>query len=189
MWRTFLPLGVARFLHQCNGMSAVEFALLLPFMLFLYVGGAEIGEGMAIQFKVTRAARTAADLASRYPSIDTQTMSSIINAAFTVMAPYQSSAMSATISQVTTDSVGSATIAWSCSLRGVAHAFGAPAALPSGVNTPNMSILWGEVSYPYKPRLGQVLTGAINIRQEIYFYPRLSASVSGPPSSSACPTS
>jgi len=47
-----------------TGVSAVEFAIILPVMLLLYIGGVELGDGLAIQFKATLAARTVTDLAS-----------------------------------------------------------------------------------------------------------------------------
>ena len=59
-----------RFARDREGVSAIEFAILLPFMLTLYIGGVELGNGLAIQFKSTLAARTVADLASQYVSID-----------------------------------------------------------------------------------------------------------------------
>ena len=37
-----------RFARERDGVSAVEFALILPFMLTLYLGGSELGDGMAI---------------------------------------------------------------------------------------------------------------------------------------------
>lgn len=57
---TLKRFGLAR-----DGVSAVEFALILPFMLTLYLGGAELGDGFAMQFKATLAARTVADLTSQ----------------------------------------------------------------------------------------------------------------------------
>jgi Flp pilus assembly protein TadG len=178
-----------RLARDCAAVSAVEFALLLPLMVTIYLGGVEIGDGIAVQFRATLAARTVADLASRYTSIDTSTMSSILNAASTVIAPYSPSGMGVTVSEVTTDNQGRATITWSCALNATAHSFGSSATLPSNVNAPNISIIWGEVKYPYTPTLGYVITGTIHISQQMYFYPRLASSVTGPSTSGACPTS
>jgi Flp pilus assembly protein TadG len=178
-----------RMARDCTALSAVEFALLLPLMLTFYLGGVEIGDGIAIQFRATLAARTVADLSSRYTTIDTATMSSILNAASTVIAPFSASGMGVTVSEVTTDNQGRATITWSCALHATAHTFGSSVTLPSNVNANNISILWGEVKYPYTPTLGYVITGTINITQQMYFYPRLASSVTGPSTSGSCPTS
>lgn len=177
------------FAKGSEGTSAIEFALLLPIMITIYIGGVQVATGMAVQFKSVLAARTAADLASRYTTIDTATMSTILNAAFTVVNPYPATGMSVTVSEVSTDAKGNATITWSCSLGGTPHTFGGPVTLPNNVNAPNISILWGEVTYPYTPQLGYVLTSTINMYQKSYFYPRLASSVSGPASASACPAS
>lgn len=179
--------GLRGFIAATQAVSAVEFALVLPVMVTLYLGGVQVATGMAVQFKSVLAARTVTDLASRYTTIDTPTMSSILNAAFTLLNPYPSAGMSVTVSEVSTDSKGNATITWSCSLGGTPHTFGATATLPNKVNAPNISILWGEVTYPYTPQLGYVLTGTINMYEKSYFYPRLASSVTGPKAASACP--
>ena len=33
---------------------------------------------------------------------------------------------------------------------------------------PNTSLVWGEVSYAYKPVIGYVLTGTLNLKDQIY---------------------
>ena len=53
-----------------RGVSAVEFAMLLPLMVTLYLGAVEISQGVAIHRKVTLTARTVADLASQVTSIN-----------------------------------------------------------------------------------------------------------------------
>ena len=52
-----------------RGTAAVEFAVILPFMLMAYLGGAEVGDGVAIDRKVAITTRAVADLASRSPKI------------------------------------------------------------------------------------------------------------------------
>ena len=46
-----------RFARNRKGIAAVEFAAILPVMLSLYVGGAELGDGFTIQFKTALVAR------------------------------------------------------------------------------------------------------------------------------------
>ena len=166
-----------RFARDRSAVSAVEFAIVLPFLLLLYVGSVELGDGLAIQYKVTLAARTVTDLASQYASIDGPTMSSILNASSTVIAPYSNSRMAVTVSEVTTNANGQGTITWSDSLNGTAHTVGQSVTLPASLQTPNISLIWGEVTYPYQPPLGYAVIGTINIYQSSFFYPRLSNSV------------
>jgi Flp pilus assembly protein TadG len=168
---------VRRFVRDRQGVSAVEFALLLPLMLTLYIGGVEVGNGMAIQFKSTLAARTVADLASQYSTINNSTMTSILGAASTVVTPYSPSGMVVKVSEVSTDANGNATITWSDAINGAARPVGQSVTLPNGVKAANISLLWGEVTYPYNPQIGYVLTGTITIYQNMFFYPRLSTSV------------
>lgn len=168
-----------RFARDRDGVSAVEFAIVLPFMVVLYVGGVELADGLAIKNKVTLTARTVTDLTSQYVSIDGPTMTAILGASAQVVAPYPSSGMVVTVSEISpTNASGQGTITWSCSLNGTARAVGSSVTVPTNLQTPSgVSVIWGEVTYPYTPAMGYVITGTINIYQSIYFYPRLANSV------------
>jgi Flp pilus assembly protein TadG len=146
-------------------------------MLTLYLGGVEVGDGLAIQFKSTLAARTVADLASQFISIDNSAMSTILNAATTVVTPYSPTGMVVTVSEISTNASGQGTVQWSDSLNGTARAVGSSVTLPSALQQKNITIIYGEVTYPYTPSLGYVLTGTINIYESMYFFPRLSTTV------------
>jgi Flp pilus assembly protein TadG len=177
-----LHLQLRRFADDRNAVSAIEFAVVLPFMLLMYIGGVELGDGLAIQFKVTQTARTVSDLTTQYVSIDSATMSGILGASTQVVAPYPSANIIVTVSEVTTNSNGQGTITWSCSLNGTPRPLNQSFTLPSALQTANISLILGEVTYPYTPQLGYVITGTINIYQSTYFYPRLSNQVAGPAS-------
>lgn len=175
-FRSFLR----RFARDRDGVSAVEFALILPFMVTLYLGSVELGDGLAIKFKATLAARTVADLASQYITIDATTMTQILGAASTVMAPYSGNSMTVTVSEVTTTNTsGKVKVTWSAS-NGTARTVGSTFTLPSALQTlaKGTALIYGEVTYPYKPSTGYVITGTINMYESMYFYPRMSSCVS-----------
>ena len=169
-----------RFARDRDATSAMEFAIILPVMLLLYIGGVELGDGLQIQFKVTETARTITDLASQYIIIQSSDMSNIMTAASSVVAPYSSSNVTMTVSEVGTNSQGQGTITWSCSLNGTPHTVGATVTLPTNLQTPNISLIWGEVTYAYTPPMGYVVSGTINLYQSNYFYPRLVNSITLP---------
>ena len=55
-WRTMIgpcSRALRRFARDRGAVSAMEFAIILPVMLLLYIGGVELGDGLQIQFKVT----------------------------------------------------------------------------------------------------------------------------------------
>ena len=71
-----------------RGVSAVEFAMLLPLMLSLYLGSVEVSQGIGADRKVTLTARTICDLVSRVSSIGNADMTNALNASSAVMAPF-----------------------------------------------------------------------------------------------------
>ena len=174
-----------RFVRGHDGISAVEFALILPFMLTLYLGGSELGDGMAIQFKATLAARTVADLATQYTNIpDTTTMNQILSAASTVVTPYPTAGMAVTVSELKlTNGSTTGSVVWSASNSGNGRAVGSTFPLPTAMqalataSTPTVYLILGEVTYPYTPSMGYAIAGTINIYENIAFSPRLASCV------------
>jgi Flp pilus assembly protein TadG len=171
-------------LQQCaclgsdqRGVSAVEFAMLLPLMLTLYLGAAEISQGVGIDRKVTLTARTVADLAAQVTTISSSDMANILAASSSVIAPYNASQLRVTVSQISIDSNSNPTISWSCTLNGTAHGVGSSANIPTALKIANTSLIWGEASYSYRPPIGYVITGTLNLSDQIYMSPRLSSSV------------
>jgi Flp pilus assembly protein TadG len=177
-----------RFARDRDGVSAVEFAIILPFMLLLYIGSAELGEGYQIHYQITETARTVTDLASQYISLNSSTMSGVLNASSTILSPYSSSSMAVTVSQVQVKS-GATTgtvYLWSCSLHGTKHSVGSAVTLPTNLQAPTSTIylVYGEVSYPYNPPFSGGISGTITMNQTAWFYPRLVSSI--PWSGSSC---
>ncbi|MGA2129665.1 MAG: TadE/TadG family type IV pilus assembly protein [Xanthobacteraceae bacterium] len=165
------------FVRGNDGISAVEFAIVLPFMIFLYVGGVEAGEALAIDYKTTITARAVADLATQYVSINNTTMATILGASSQIIAPYPTATIVVTVSEVSIDANGKATIAWSDSLNGTARPVGQVVTLPTAIDTANTWLIWGEVTYSYTPQIGQIMIGTWPIYENVLLYPRLSSSI------------
>src|SRR6516162_11682476 len=132
--RPRLARHLARLTREQQGISSVEFAMLLPLMLTLYLGAVEISQAVGVDRKVTLTSRTLADLASQVSSISSSDMSNILAASSSVIAPYDSSKLKVTVSEVTIDGNSNAKIAWSCTLGGTAHAVGSSVTLPAALN-------------------------------------------------------
>jgi Flp pilus assembly protein TadG len=176
-----LPQLLSRFAQDRRGVSAVEFAMLLPLMITLYLGTVEVSQGVGIDRKVTLTTRTVADLASQVSSINNADMTNILNASAAVIVPYDTSKLKATVSAVTIDANSVAKIAWSDTLNGTKRAVGSTVTLPTALVVPNTTLIWSEVSYSYKPTIGYVITGTLNLSDQIWMRPRLSDTVTRVP--------
>jgi Flp pilus assembly protein TadG len=166
---------LSEFAKDTRGMSAVEFAMLLPLMLTLYLGGVEVSQGISIDRKVTLTARTVADLVAQVSSIDTAGVNAALGAATAVMAPYPDTNAKVTVSLVKIDANGNAKVCWSNSKNGDVRS--GSVTLPAALNVPNTSLVWGEASYAYTPSIGYVLTNSMNLTDQIFMRPRLSESI------------
>jgi Flp pilus assembly protein TadG len=167
-----------------GGVAAIEFAIVLPFMLVLYIGGVELGDGLAIQVKVTDTTHIVADLVTQQTTSTTKAMvDTILGASSATMAPYSSAPYSAanlvvTVSEVSTNASGAATVTWSDSLNGTKRPVGQVMTLPAQLaGQTNISLILGEVSYRYTPNLGYNIVGTVTISDSYYLYPRNSASI------------
>ena len=171
---------VARFGGDERGISAVEFALLLPLMVTLYLGTVEVSQGVAIDRKVTLTARTVADLASQVKTIKDAEMASLLSASAAVMScsttPCDLTKLKVTVSAVEVKN-GTAKVKWSDTLGGTARAAESTVTLPSALNIEGNYLIWGEVAYTYKPAIGYVVTGTLNLSDQIFMAPRLTNDV------------
>jgi Flp pilus assembly protein TadG len=177
---TRFPL-VARllaFAADQRGVSAVEFAILLPLMLTLYLGGAEISQAVSADRKTTLVAHTVGDLTAQASNVASSDVTNILSAATAVAYPLSSSNLTVTLSSVCIDSTGTrATIGWSQTLNGTARSGTVTTLIPSALMVANTSLIWGEASYSYRPTIGWTITGTLNLSDKFFLRPRLSNSV------------
>jgi Flp pilus assembly protein TadG len=175
--RAALGRRLVHFRKDRRGVSALEFALTLPVMLGLYLGSAGVTQGVSIQRKVTLTAHAIADLASQNPSISSAQMTNILNAGSAIIAPYPSANLAETISEVTIDGSGNATVAWSVTLNGTALTVGQAVTVPSTLLVPNSYLILGQASYSYDPTSGYVLTNTMSLTDQYFMRPRQSNAV------------
>ncbi len=190
-----LTSRLACFLKDRRGVSALEFAVTLPLMLALYLGTAEVTQGISIKRKVTLTARALADLSSQYTAIDGSDMTNIFNAGAAIIVPYPAANLQETVSEISISGQGQATVVWSNTLNGTAltagqsvticgsanppaPGAGIPPCLPSALAVANSYLILGQASYSYNPTYGYVLTNTLTLSDQFFMSPRQSNSVS-----------
>lgn len=146
--------------------------MIAPLMITLYLGGVEVTQGVSVSRKTTLVARTVADLVAQDTNVNNADMTDILAASAAVASPYAAANLKVTVSSINIDSSGRATISWSDSLNGTARSAGSAVTLDSALAVPNSSLIWGEVTYTYRPMFGWVLTGTFTLGDTIYMRPR-----------------
>jgi Flp pilus assembly protein TadG len=184
--RFLLPKKLIAFATECRGAAAIEFAMLLPLMITLYLGCVELSQAISIDRKVSLTSRVLSDLVAQATSVNDTDMANIKNAAAVVTAPYPTANLTLKISSVKIDANKKATVAWGDALNTTARQKGDTVTLPAGLLIANTSLIWAEATYSYTPTIGYVITGTFPLTDQIYMRPRLSDCVLRPPSVTNC---
>jgi Flp pilus assembly protein TadG len=165
-----------------KGVSAVEFAMVLPLMVLLYVGAVETSQAVSIQRKITLATRTVADLASQATSINNDYALGLEKAALAVIAPFPDAPLKGSVSAVTIDANSIARVTWSDKIKnGEAKPVNSTVTLPPALVVPNSQLIWSELNYEYKADFGGAMFGPFNLTEQIYMRPRKSDAVTRTP--------
>jgi Flp pilus assembly protein TadG len=172
---------VRRFLRQTRAVAAVEFAIVLPLMLALYIGAVEVSTLITADRRVTTIAGTIGDLVSRRnASIETSRLDDYFAAAEAIIAPYSTDTLTQLVSFVRVAADGRATVIWSrgfngATPRGVGSDY--PLALDSEMNRLARGgyLVAAEVAYAFSPYLGLVMEGPFHLYQETLHLPRFAS--------------
>ncbi|NJL07719.1 MAG: pilus assembly protein [Methylacidiphilales bacterium] len=174
---------VNRFGRNTRAVAATEFALILPFMLILWLGGVEVTQLLSIDRKAAQATRTIADLVAqvKFSKCDSASnepsdsdLKTFFDAADEVVSPYPVDPMMAVVvSCLEIDKNGVIKVMWSQARRGDPRTAAPP--LEEGLNDTNATTYWvlGEATYTHTPTIGYVLTGPFNLSEQVYMRSRI----------------
>jgi Flp pilus assembly protein TadG len=184
-----IPQAIRRLGRDRRGVSAVEFAMLAPIMVGLYLGCTEISDGVAVDRKVSLTAATLANLAASCNSsnansgscpvnttppynISTTEMNNILDASTAIISPYSTSNLKMTLSCINIDSNKVATVKWTATRNG---GTGGSVNVPAALREVPRQLLYSEVSYAYTPTIGYSITGTLTLSDRMYMAPRVDA--------------
>jgi Flp pilus assembly protein TadG len=166
--------------HDDSGIAAVEFALILPLMLTIYMGLVELSRGMRAAQRVELVAHTLADLTAQQITGGTNSaqgqaglteadISSIFAAANVLLAPLPTNTLKMTISEVnisqTAPTTWAAKVNWTVTRNGgpvrgaCGTALGAADAAPVSSNT--MPTSYTTVTNGVNPTVGPVIVADV----------------------------
>ncbi|MFK8253459.1 TadE/TadG family type IV pilus assembly protein [Ancylobacter terrae] len=177
-WTSFTPFTRLPFLRlgrDRRGVAAVEFALIAPVMVLLYLGGTELTRVLSVDRKVSMAARVASDLVARQTNsvMSAAELTTALDGASAMLAPFGTGPLGLVVSSIVIDDKGKATVSWSVSRNGKARTKGTAVTLPAGIAVNSSSLIWAEASYAYPALFDLVIkSGTLDLSESSYMRPR-----------------
>lgn len=170
-------LLLCRFMRAEQAAAAVEFALILPVMLTLYLGSIEASSLYTVDRRVTTISSTIGDLVSQSEDAISQSdLDDYFKAAEGILIPHSLNNLVQVVSLVEVKNNGSTEVVWSRNSGGSARAARSSYPLPSTAQMNKIArggyIVVSETSYAYTPVFGAVIQGPINLYRESFYLPR-----------------
>ena len=172
--------------RETGGAAILEFALILPVVLILFLGGWEIFNALSTYRKLADMTTQLSSLISVSPASVTQAqIAGDISAASLIMTPYSTTPMSITVTEILTDGPTSthvctaapctARVQWQVNSAGTADTVQGTtwSALPRILAVPGTGYTIVQTSYAYATTLGSLYLGAtIPMSDQLYMSPR-----------------
>lgn len=172
---------IARFSVAKEAVAAVEFALILPALMVLYMGTLEISQVISVDRKMAAAAGAMGDLVTQSnEEITTPTLNDYFQAAGMIMSPYPSDTLKQLVTQVYIAADGSTSVIWSVGHNGAtAKVTNASYDLPTTITdiARDMHVVVSEAQIPYAPWGGYVLDTSFNLYKQFFYVPRFGAEI------------
>ncbi len=163
--------------NDLKGVSGLEFAMIAPMLIGMYLGVAEVSLGVSHSRKVSRVAGTLADLVAQSTDVTSCEVDGIMNAAVAVMAPYDASGLVMNVVGVEIDEDENATVVWARANSGSTPAVGSSYPIPDDIRIADTFLVVSNVTYEYSPSLGANLLDTFHFDETNYNAPRLSTTV------------
>lgn len=166
-----------KFLSDRGGLGAVEFALIAPVLLLIYLGSADLADGFDTNKKVSRSASSLADLVARQLSVTKNDLDDMFNIGRASLLPYGRSDPKIRITAIRIDGTTSAKnltpkVDWSyANIANFAAKKGGNGDLPAGLVGEGSYFIKVDVELDYKP-LNAWISTSIPMRETYYLAPR-----------------
>ncbi|MBL4618583.1 MAG: pilus assembly protein [Marinicaulis sp.] len=107
-------IGVKQALKCDSGMAAVEFALILPMLVFLFFGMLQTSESLTVNRRVSKAANTLSDLTAQLDTISPTQFDNLVTGVLEIMNPSSLTGVTIKVISVVPDpSTGAPIVHWS----------------------------------------------------------------------------
>jgi Flp pilus assembly protein TadG len=176
------------FTRDRRGAAAVEFAIILPVLLLLFIGTLEASSLITVDRRVQIISGTVGDLVARWDpdtgNMSTSTMTDYFRASEGIITPYVTTGLQQVVSVIEIEADGDTRVRWSRAYNGATARTvdAAYTTIPTNLKalaTPGF-IVASETSYGYTPVLGIVFSREFNLYNESFYLPRFGQYINPP---------
>ena len=167
------PSLFRRLARDESGISAVEFAVIAPVLIFFYMGMNEFCQGYMAQKRMGHVSAMVADLIAQEETVTPATVDDIFDIGGLIMKPFPTATLNQRVASVSRAS-GSATVDWSRGDGMTARAVGSTMTLPADLVEDGESVIVAEVTYDYDSAADYLMPGLTRFSHTYYLRPRTS---------------
>ena len=166
-------MTLRRFFRDRRGVAAVEFALIAPVLILLYMGLAEVTMALMAERRSSHATAIVADLVSQDTLTTRAELTDTFSVAEEILSPFAASGMSVRITAIRADASGSPKVVWSHGKGLTALGKGSTVSgLPADLMAPFDNLIMSEMNYSFNSVLKSVLPKTMVFKQKYYLRPR-----------------
>lgn len=167
-----------KFRGATQAVAAVEFALIAPILLMLYMAGSEVAMAFTLNRKIQHTASTVNDLVTQTAETSIAEIDAIFAVSSALVTPYDASKVMIKVTAVKIDASGGAFVRWSRARGSTPDASGEAFPLPADLaGLRGQSILVASTTYQYSPFGGYGLTTPFEMGGTYYLRPRVGTDV------------
>ena len=164
-----------------SGVAVVEFALIVPVMLLIYVGTLEASTLITMDRKVQSVAGAVGDLVARADEvISASQLQDYFRASSGIMTPYSPTNVVQVVTAVDVQADGTTRVVWTRKYQNGTYSATTPYTVggtyPLPTEMTNIArdhmVIAAEATYTYTPLLGIVINTPINLYRSSFFMPR-----------------
>jgi Flp pilus assembly protein TadG len=173
-----------RFSRDRRGVGAIEFAIIVPVLLLLYVGAAETTIALSFAKRAGRSAGAIADIVTQQtPSTNKALLATMPAVAAATFSPFGVTGLTLKITGITIDAASKPTVTWSWAQDGSKpYTVGSATTVPTDLTTASSFLVRTELSIPYTlPTYGSGFlpngTNVITIQRQYFYRQRQGTSI------------
>ena len=154
-----------------SGISAVEFAVIAPVLIFFYMGMNEFCQGFMAQKRMSHVTSMVADLVAQEKAVTPDNIADIFEIGGLIMKPFPDTSLHLRVTSVTLTG-GVAKVDWSSGAGMPARAEGGTMVIPADLITEGQSLIVSESTYDYDSPSDYLMPGLTRFSRAYYLRPR-----------------